>query len=188
MNKRLLGIAIVVLLSAILASALLPAMAAPTKKSAVTFTRTGSFVTTGDHWYSEEGDYHLRATTVGFKIFAIAGQDIAYSGSSVGTMRGNLHDIHIVGSAIIGEGGSVTDSKIILADGTFEGIIQMKGSFAIFPETAAANLRGYMNLVNGEFRAIWHGTGIYIGQSLKLEYSVTNGVISTPLTGTLLIP
>ena len=170
-----------------------PVMAKTSKKITVTFTRTGSFLTTGNHWYSEDGAYHLRDTTIGFHTYAIAGQDVSYAGSSEGTMWGNLHNVQETttpsgAKAMVGEGGMTSASEIFFADGNFEGIIQSKGMFVIYPETLPAYARGYASLVNGEFRGVWHGTGIYTGQTLMLDYEVVNAVVPTPLTGTLLIP
>jgi hypothetical protein len=171
-----------------LAAASLPAMAMTPKKITVMFTRGGSFLTTGDHWYSEDGDYHLRDTTVGFHTYAISGQGISYEGSSEGIMWGNLHNVHSVGPNTVGDGGTITDSSIFFTDGNFEGIIQMKGTFVIYPETAPVFARGFTAVFNGEFRGVWHGTGIYAGQTLILEYEYVNGAVPSTLTGTLLIP
>ena len=189
MNSKILASLSVLIMILATLFVLAPAMAENSKKIPVTFTRGGSFLTTGEHWYSEEGDYHLRDTTIGFATYAIAGPSISYTGNSEGTMWSNLHEVHKVGSNTIGYGQATTDSQIVFSnDGTFEGIIQMKGTFAILPETVATNLRGYTMLVNGDFRGVWHGTGIYAGQTLMLEYTVVNGVTPSTLTGTLLIP
>jgi hypothetical protein len=165
-----------------------PVAADNSKKIPVTFTRTGVFLVTGDHWFSTDITYHLRDTTVGYTTYAIAGQGISYTGDSEGKSWSNLHDVHIEGSNTVGSGTSTTDSQISFADGTFEGIIQVKGTFRILPESSPVNHRGYTQPVNVEFKGIWHGTGIYTGQTLILEYTVVNGIAPSVITGTLLIP
>jgi hypothetical protein len=87
-----------------------------------------------------------------------------------------------------GLGTQTFDSHIEFPDGTFEGIITIKGTFAVVPDNPATPLSGYMVPLNAFQQGIWHGTGVYQGWTLQLEYELTNGHAPTTLIGSLLIP
>jgi hypothetical protein len=159
-----------------------PAMAATSKEIQVTVVRTNTFLVQGDYWYTKGDTFHSRDWVIGFNSYSITGDGISLVGYTSSVTDGNLN-------LKTGKGSQHFDSHLVFADGTFVGIIQVKGTFVVLPETyPIPYLRGYMVPVNVEFRGVWHGTGDYTGWIFQLEYEVVNYVVPSLLIGSMLIP
>ena len=178
-------IAVVVLAFALLMmfSAIAPVMAASSKRIPVTFVRASPFLIKGEFWVTEGDTFHSRGWGAGFNSYCVMGTGLSLVGGTSGTYVANVN----LKTGVVGEreGSQIWHSHLTFADGTFDGIIIAKGSFAI---VSSGSFIGYMSGVDTVVSAIWHGTGAYRGWTLTLDYETQAGVVPSPLMGYLLIP
>jgi hypothetical protein len=175
MNKKVLGVAVTLLLAAMF---LAPAMAAPaTKIEGVTLIPATALFPDDTSIFADHNIVHNDGTAVGTATLNIPDQDSlhfdyygVWNGTSKWTDMPNpdLEGSNVVRSMVV---LTCTDEGIT---GTFEGVLHTK-TIGLPPPTAS-----YV-----ETQMILLGTGDFQGQTLKLSYE---GAPPTDMEGTLIIP
>jgi hypothetical protein len=166
MKKRLVSVPVLALL--MLSAVAAPVFAESQKWVLVTVTRSGTHATfPTESWITEGNTLHARGGTSGFSNFAIVGESVNLHGYSLSTFD---FDINLNN----GRGVWHWDITLVFPGGTFEGIVQVDGTYSMvggFPVSSDA-------VQSGTF----HGTGDYQGWTFKIE------IVSNLVTAFMLIP
>jgi hypothetical protein len=179
-NKKILGIAVTLLLAAMLAA---PAMAAPaTKIEGVTLTTAVALIPDDTAIYADHNIVHNDGTAAGTATLDIPEKDSlhfdyygVWNGTSKWTNPPNPDPeaTNVIRSTVV---MNCTDEGIT---GTFEGMVHSK-TIGLppppFPNAATSHI---------EYNMVFHGTGDFQGQTLKLSYA---GPPPVDLEGCLITP
>jgi len=180
MNKKILGIAVTLLLAAMF---LAPAMAKPAKRiKGVTLTTAVVIIPDATTIFADHNIGHGDGTAAGTATLTMPDQDplhfdysAVWNGTSKWTDPPNPDPdaTNIIRSAIV---LTCTDEGIT---GTFEGMGHSK-TIGLPPPPFPTTPTLYI-----EYNMIFHGTGDFQGQTLKVSYAGAPPVV---LEGTLIIP
>ena len=181
MNKKVLGVAVTLLLAAMFIA---PAMAAPaTKIEGVTLTLATALIPDPDSAiFADHNIVHNEGIAIGTATLDIPGQgslsftyDGIWSGTSKWTDPPNPDPdaTNVIRSMVV---LTCTDEGIT---GTFEGMLHGK-TVGLPPPPIAIGVTSYI-----EYHMVFQGTGDFQGQTLKLSYA---GEPPVDLEGCLIIP
>lgn len=155
--------------------AIAPVSASPSKKISVSFTRTGIQWTLGDdYWTTPDNTYHSRNSLFGFSTFKVMANGIEFLVGSSESVVDQNEDMNT------GIGEQHFHTVITFPAGTFEGVTQIRGLYKTY---TSINYPGFLAAINTEQKAVYHGTGAYLGWTLELETATGQSV-----TGYILIP
>jgi hypothetical protein len=154
MNKRVLVFAVALMAVAMLAT---PALAETPKKISITIVASGWTVDVGETWMTEGGTYHTRGGYLESTSYKVTGDGV----NAIYGMSGYSYSDPFFGNLNLktGIGHIQYDSTLVFPGGTFEGVINYRGTCIIGPN-------GGIRLTDGHSRGVWHGTGDYQGWTL----------------------
>ncbi len=167
MNKNVIAVLAITLL--MMFAAVAPVFAGSQKWVPVTVTRAGSSSTfPTETWLTEGNTLHARNGTSGFATFVIEGAGVDLHGHSHSKFN---FDINLNN----GRGIWKWDITLYFSGGTFEGRVQVDGTYKI-----VNNMPFSTDAVQS---GTFHGTGNYQGWTFKIEVAPGNVV-----TASMLIP
>lgn len=169
MKRKLLGIAVFASALLMMLATFTSVSAEPQKWIPVTVTRTGlNMGVPTEVWITEGNTLHGRGGTGGFTAFEIVGQGVDLNGRSESTYDFNINLNN-------GRGVFHWVITLIFPDGTFEGSVQVAGTYDL--------VNNMPNSIDAVQSGTFHGTGNYQGWTFKIEIAPGNVI-----TASMLIP